>query len=111
MKIKKLTILLLLFTTLISYSQVRQHGLIIPNDFSEDNICCIYSPMEGFNVFIKPNGAKIGTLTRNVKSNTDDQSYYRLYFVDSKTNLETKINLNDFREIDYEIWSITFFET
>jgi hypothetical protein len=110
MKAKTLILIFLTLTTLISYCQVRQHGLIIPNDFSDDNICCIYSPSEGFTVFDKPNGNKIGVLTRNAQSNTGSEPEYKIYFVDNKTNTDTKIDLKNFKEIGYEVMSITFFE-
>lgn len=110
MKTKTLSLIFLTFSTLISYSQVRQHGLIMPNDFSDDNICCIYSPLEGFSVFDKPNGNKIGTLTRNAKSNKGSEPEYKIFFVDNKTNTDTKIDLKNFKEIGYEVMSITFFE-
>lgn len=110
MKMKTLTLILLTLITLNSYCQVRQYGLIIPKDFSEDNICCIYSPEEGFTVYDNPNGNKIGILTRNAKSNTGSEPEYKIYFVDNKTNTDTKIDLENFREIGYEVMSITFFE-
>ena len=110
MKTKTLTIIFLTLATLISFGQQRQIGLIIPNDFSDDNICCIYSPSDGFTVFDKPNGNKIGVLTRNAKSNKGSEPEYKIFFVDSKTNAETKIDLKNFKEIGYEVMSITFFE-
>lgn len=102
--------IILSLTTLISYCQERQHGLIIPDDYSDDDICCIYSPKEGFAVFDKPNGNEIGILTRNAKSNTGRESGYRIYFVDNKTGAETRIDSKDFKEVGYEVMRITYFE-
>jgi hypothetical protein len=110
MKTKTLTLIFLTLSTLNSYCQVRQYGLIIPNDYSDDNICCIYSPREGFTVFNKPNGNKIGSLTRNAKSNSENESAYKIFFVDNKTNTDSKIDLKNFKEVGYEVMSITFFE-
>ena len=93
-----------------TYGQELQNGLILPEKNEDEEICCIYSPKNGFTVYDQPNGEEIGRLIRNVDQNVNDQSFYQIYFVDLKTKKETKIGLEHFQEIAYEIWAITYSE-
>ena len=93
-----------------SFGQVLQNGLILPTAANTENSCCIYSPEVGFTVYENPRGLIVGKLTRDVSKNQSDQSAYEIYFVDISTKTKTKLDLVNFREVDYEIWSITYFE-
>jgi len=118
MKTKTLTLVVLLFALLISCSQEkqvevkheRQSGLIVPSNYEAEDICCIYLPKDGLNVFDQPDGQKIGILTKNIESNTGTEAGYRVYFVDNNSKTETKIEIANFKEIGYESFSILYFE-
>jgi hypothetical protein len=108
---KRLLIIFLLITN-FSFAQQYQNGLILPdfNKIDQSEVCCIYSPTEGFSVFNSPNGNNIGTLKRITESNKDDQAPYKIFFIDNATETEKQIELSNFKQIGYEIWAITFFE-
>ena len=106
----KLLVLFLLMSVNMTYGQVLQSGLILPEENDDNEICCIYSPKNGFTVYSEPNGELIGLLTKNVYQNIGDQSPYRIYFVDQKDKTETQIELQYFREIGYELWALTYTE-
>ncbi|KAB1065942.1 SH3 domain-containing protein [Salibacter halophilus] len=107
--IRSLIILYLLSFNLTN-GQELQNGLILPEQNEDEEICCIYSPENGFTVYDRPDGEKIGRLTRNVDQNVGDQSFYRIYFVNHRTKTETQIGLEHFQEIAYEIWALTYSE-
>ena len=90
-------------------AQELQNGLVLPNNYDTKGICCIYVPINGFNIHDKPNGQRVGTLTRNVEINKGDQSYYRIY-LDRDQGQPEPIDLGNFREIGYAVWAITYFE-
>lgn len=102
------TTIFFLFTIHLTFGQTFQNGLILPDKNEDEEICCIYSPKEGFEIYDGPNGELIGRLTRNVTQNTGDQSFYRIYFVDYLTKTEQLIGLENFQEIGYEVWAITY---
>jgi len=106
----RLLTLFLLLSINLGYGQVIQNGLILPQQNGEEEICCIYSPKNGFKVYAQPNGEIIGLLTRNVEQNVGNLSSYRIYFVDYKAKTETQIGLEYFQEIGYEVWAITYSE-
>jgi hypothetical protein len=105
-----LFIIFLLLSFNLSYGQVLQNGLILPDQIEDEEICCIYSPKDGFAVYNGPNGKIIGVLTKNADQNVGEQSYYRIYFVDYKTKTETQIGLEYFQEIGYEVWALSYSE-
>ncbi|BDC99072.1 SH3 domain-containing protein [Persicobacter psychrovividus] len=92
----------------IAYGQGFQNGLILPTQGFNQEICCIYSPKEGFNVYDNPNGEVVGRITRNVAQNVGDQSFYRIYHINHQTKAENQIDLKFFKEIGYEIWAIPY---
>jgi hypothetical protein len=105
------SIIILFFLTYnLTFGQVVQSGLILPNSYEDEEICCIYAPTGGFTIYDQPNGKIIGVLTKNVAQNTGDQSYYRIYFVDNRNKTETQIELENFWQIGYEIWALTYSE-
>ena len=97
-----------IFIIHLTFGQTFQNGLILPDKNEDEEICCIYSPKDGFKIYDGPNGKLIGILTRNVTQNTGDQSSYRIYFVDNQTNTEQLIELDNFQEIGYEVWALTY---
>ena len=99
---------LLCILTNISNSQVRQNGLVLPENTGDHEICCIYTPKDGFKVFDKPNGKEIGVLTRNI--NTIEETYYKIYFVDETTKNFIQIDIKNFQEVGYEVFSVKYFE-
>ncbi|HSF54018.1 MAG TPA: hypothetical protein VLA71_09715, partial [Algoriphagus sp.] len=103
-------ILTLVFLSIINltFGQSFQNGLILPEKTEDGEICCIYAPKEGFEIYDNPNGRLIGRLTRNVEQNKGDQSYFRIYFVENLSKTEELIGLENFQEIAYEIWALTF---
>ena len=102
---QKSIIILFFLTCTLAYGQVLQSGLILPNSYEDEEICCIYAPKDGFAIYDQPNGEIIGRLTRNVAQNTGDQSYYRIYFVDIRNKAETQIGLENFWMIGYETFA------
>lgn len=118
MKTKIITLTVVLFLVLISCSpekqseivHKRQHGLVVPVNSDNEDICCVFLPKEGFNVFDKPGGNEIGILTKNIESNVGTEAGFRIYFVDNETKTETKIEIVNFKEIGYEVFSIVYFE-
>ena len=58
--------LILILTTNFCFSQNFRSGLILPdfNVVSEDEVCCVYVPKDGFTVYDSPTGQKIGTLIK-----------------------------------------------
>lgn len=82
----------------------------VTNNGEFDDICCIYSPKEGFTVYGKPNGKQIGRIKRNTISSDIQESQYSLYFWDNKDEKKEKIDLNDLAEVSYEIWSIKYID-
>ena len=110
-KMKQILIIVILITK-FCFTQQYQNGFILP-DFDkveQSEVCCIYSPEEGFTVFNSPNGNEIGTLTRMTESNADDQAPYKIFFIHKSTETAKQIELSNFKQIDYEIWAITYFE-
>jgi hypothetical protein len=97
-----------LFIIHLSFGQTFQNGLILPDKNEDQEICCIYSPKDGFEIYDGPNGKLIGRLTRNVTQNIGDQSFYRIYFVDNLTKTEQLIGLESFQEIAYEVWALAY---
>ena len=87
-------------------------GIIMPfENFGElEDVCCIYSPKLGFNVYEEPNGKIIGKLQRNVHSKNFTESENSLYLFDNEGKSKTEIDLNKLPEIGYEIWSINYVE-
>jgi len=87
-------------------------GLIMPttNDGTLKDICCIYSPKNGFKVYDNPNGNLIGKIFRNSESENIQESQYSIYFLSNTKEETTRIDLNDLAEVSYEIWSINFFD-
>ena len=106
----RLFILFLSMSFNLTYGQVLQNGLILPEQSEDNEICCIYAPKNGFTVYAEPNGELVGLLTRSVDQNVGDQSSYRIYFVDQKAKTETQIGLEYFQEIGYEVWALTYSE-
>ncbi len=103
-------IILFLLSVNITFGQVIQNGLILPEERDNQEFCCIYAPKEGFTIYNLPDGDIIGKLTRDVTQNTGDQSNYRIYFVDFRTKTDTQIDLEHFEEIGYEIWALPYSE-
>jgi len=103
-------IILFLLTCNLTFGQVLQNGLILPDKNRNEINCCIYTPKNGFIIYDQPNGEIIGQLTKNVKQNVGDQSDYRIYFIDNRKKIEIQIGLENFQEIDYEIWALTYSE-
>lgn len=87
-------------------------GLIMPmtNSGEFDDICCIYSPKDGFNVYSKPNGRRIGRIKRNTKSTDAQESQYSIYYWNNKNDKKVQIDLNSLAEVSYEIWSIKYID-
>jgi len=110
MKTLTLIFTLICLVTDFTFGQSRQIGLIMPIGGDDSEICCIYSPKEGFKVFDSPNGKEIGVLTRTTQSNTGDQAPYKIFFIDNLTKKIAPIDLKNFKEIGYEVMSITYFE-
>lgn len=108
--IKLLSIILFLILNTQVSGQVLQNGLIMPKQTEREGICCVYAPEKGFSVYNKPGGEKIGILTRNIDQNYGGESYYQIYLVDGKTKKASQIELDNFQEIGYQIWAITYFE-
>ena len=109
---KQLLFIIILITN-FCFAQQYQNGLVLP-DFEKvehSEVCCIYSPKEGFTVFNSPDGTIIGTLTRMTESNKDDQAPYKIFFIDKSTETANQIELSKFKEIGYETWAITHFES
>ena len=94
----------------LAFGQEFQHGLILPEETENEELCCIYSPRQGFSVYGKPGGSRIGTLTRYTEENKNFDSYYQIYFIDGKSGNAARIALDDFQEIGYKIWAVTYFE-
>ncbi len=90
-------------------AQELQNGLVLPMNYDEPELCCIYVPNSGLNIYNKPNGSRIGLLTKNVEINKGDQSYYRIY-IDRDDSEPEQIDLSNFQEIGYEVWAITYTE-
>jgi len=109
MKFKTLAFLLLI-TQLSLYSQVRQNGLIIPKDFNTEFSCCVYAPKNGFSVYNKPNGNRIGTLSTKTKYKTKSEFDENLFFIDDQLKKDLVIDLKNLVEVGYEMLSLTFFE-
>ncbi len=108
----KQLLIIFILTTRFCFAQQYQNGLILPdiNKLEESEICCIYSPKEGFTVFNLPNGNKIGTLARMTEINNDDQAPYKIFFIHKSNKNVKQIELSNFAEIGYEVWAITYFE-
>lgn len=99
--------IVLCFLAVYSFGTIVQNGLILySGDF---HYCCIYVPLKGFRVYDKPNGQRIGRLTRNVKSNRGNRELYSLYFVD-KQHKEHSISTSDLFYLSNEHVSIPFVE-
>lgn len=110
-KLRRLLIIFLLVSNLC-FAKQYQNGLILP-DFEKlemSEVCCVYLPQEGFTVFNSPGGENIGYLTKLNERNDDDQAPYKIYFIDKTTKTLKQIDLSILKEIDYEIWAITYFE-
>lgn len=103
------TFLLLTLICSNSFGQKLQNGLILPENSGDNGLCCVYVPTEGFNIYGKPNGSKIGLLTRNVESNTGNESSYHVY-LDQNNGEPIQLSLDDFKEIGYEEWTVSYFE-
>jgi len=104
---------ILTFLILLSHwslGQVLQNGLILPSASSKENSCCIYSPKDGFTVYENPGGLIVGKLTRDASKNQSEQSDYEIDFVDISTKSKTKVGRENFREVGYETWCVTYFE-
>ena len=109
MKFKTLT-LLFLITQLPVNAQVRQNGLIIPKDFNDELLCCVYLPKNGFTVYSKPNGNRIGTLSLQGKYSKEKNSDYNLFIIDDEHKRDIVVDLDSLVEIGYEMLGLTFFE-
>jgi len=106
----RIIIIFAFFSFNLTFGQNLQNGLIFPNKNEGEEICCVYMPKQGFEIYDHPDGELVGRLTKNVEQNAGDQSDYRVYFVDFKNKTETQIRLEYFQEIGYEIWALTYFE-
>lgn len=111
LKMKRFLIIFIPITN-FCFAQKYHNGLILPefDKVEQSEVCCIYSPEEGFTVFNSPNGNEIGTLTRMTESNADDQAPYKIFFIHKSTETAKQIELSNFKQIGYEIWAITYFE-
>lgn len=109
---RKIAIILLIVTK-ISFGQDFKTGLLIPDlkIVDESEICCIYIPKDGFNVYSSPNGEIIGKLSRLNNSLEDEQELYKLYFIEKNTKKQELLNLSDFQEIGYEIWALKYIDS
>ena len=105
-------ITILLLTTNFCFGQGFKSGLILP-DFrivDENEVCCIFVPKDGFNVYDSPKGQKIGTFIRLTDSKQDDQAPYKLYLYKPEKKVRELFELSNFQEIGYEIWALTFID-
>jgi hypothetical protein len=103
----KKCLLLLLLVPCIGYAQTFTRGLIMPSVDSlkfEESYCCVLSPAKGFSVYDSPNGKIIGTLKRLGNVKEDDQAPYKIYLVSGAK----KIKVNQFEEIDYDLYAIKY---
>jgi len=103
----KFSILIFILITNLTFCQVFKNGLILPDKNKDEKNCCIYVPKNGFKIY-DDKGKLIGTLTRNVKQNKGDQSAYRIYFVSTSSKKEELIEIDNFKEIGYEVWALTY---
>ena len=74
-------LIILFFITSYCCGQDFKNGLIIP-DFEkvdENDVCCVYIPKDGFNVYDSPNGQKIGVFIRLDDLKLDEQAPYKLF--------------------------------
>lgn len=83
-------------------AQSLQSGLIFPISV-EEAYCCIYIPSKGFNVYGKPNGNLIGSIS-------NDSDSFSFYFTNNKSKKKFELNLEDLYQVGYEIYSIPYFE-
>ena len=99
--------LILIIVSKFCYSQQLQNGLIMP--VSQDNleICCIYSPKEGFNIYDQPNGKMIALLAMR-HDPKDDQSLYKIYLTDNRNKKLEVLNYSYFEVVGYDNFSIDY---
>jgi hypothetical protein len=111
-KSMKRIIFILLIMSNFSLAQTHQSGLILPDlsKVDEREICCIYTPKEGFSVFESPNGQKVGKLSRQLDGQKNDQEHYKLYFTPLSSQNPKQIEISNFQEIGYEVFAIPYFE-
>ncbi|MBT32565.1 MAG: hypothetical protein CMO01_23120 [Thalassobius sp.] len=108
---KFLLLLLFQISCIYCYAQALQNGLILPSSsFASEDNCCIYSPKKGFKVYDAPNGKHIGVLKLKDNFEIDNQASYKLYFFDLSSEESEPIAVENFKEIGYEIWAISYFE-
>ncbi|MEJ2193972.1 MAG: hypothetical protein P8X73_03825, partial [Ignavibacteriaceae bacterium] len=111
LKLKRLLIIFLLVYN-FCFAQQYQNGLILPalEKVELSKVCCIYLRQEGFTVFNSPDSDYISYLTRMNESSIDNQDPYKIFFINKSTEGARQIELSNLKEIDYEIWAITYFE-
>ncbi len=96
----------------ISFSQTHQNGLIIPKDFhldSFDNYCCVFAPVEGFNIYDGPNGNKIGKVIQKQQANLAISELYSIFLVNGKNPIYKNFN-KGLTEVGYELYAMSFFK-
>jgi len=102
--------LILIFSCNLSFGQVLQNGLIIPKENDQSDSYGIYFPKEGFALFDKPNGEKIGILTSSAESYSGGQTTSEVFFLNNSSKKEKSIDMWSLFQIDYEIWAINYIE-
>ena len=70
----------------------------------------MYAPKNGFSVYNKPNGNRIGTLSTKTKYKTKSEFDENLFFIDDQLKKDLVIDLKNLVEVGYEMLSLTFFE-
>ena len=106
MNIKNLLFATLLLLFSCDKAQELKAGLILPSDQEKiytEEFCCVLSPDQGFSVYSKPSGNKIGVLKR-MNSKTDDQNSYQIYFWTGSIKKE----FTDHKQVGYEIAALTY---
>lgn len=95
----------------ISYSglgQQLQHGLIMPNSKDDIELCCIFSPKQGFNIYNQAGGDIIALLVMK-HDPKDDQSPYRIHLIDNHSKSSVSFNCwSNFTMVGYEVFSIDY---
>jgi hypothetical protein len=103
-------LLLFLLCCNLSLAQQLQNGLILPKETANNELCCIFIPQNGFNVYNAPNGTNIGKITRHTALNNADDAIYELYFVAADSDKVQVLEADHLIEISYEIWAISYLE-
>ncbi|NQW36152.1 MAG: hypothetical protein HQ471_04010 [Flavobacteriales bacterium] len=96
----------------IGFSQTHQNGLIIPKNFHNDSFseyCCVFAPIEGFNLYDAPNGNKIGKVLQKQKANLALTELYVIALANGNTPIYKKFD-QGLTEVGYEIFAMSFYK-